>query len=138
VPAITMGIDLVAFLAARTHSSPPATTITSTLRRTSSAASSEARLGFPSAYRYSMAMFCLSMWPRSRSATRIASERADSLAASPDDIYPIRGTFFGCCASADEQSAKSREHRAKQTTFLLIEFLSVYCFCLATHAFCLT
>ena len=31
-----------------------------------------------------------------------------SLAESADDRYPIRGIFFGCCASADEQSAKSK------------------------------
>ena len=37
---------------------PPAVTMISTLRRTSSAASRGARSGFPSAYRYSMAMFC--------------------------------------------------------------------------------
>src|SRR5262245_51216908 len=28
------------------------------------------------------------------------SKRADSRAGSSADIYPIRGTFFGCCASA--------------------------------------
>ena len=33
-------------------------------------------------------------------SSRIASERVDSLAGSCDDRYPIRGTFFGCCASA--------------------------------------
>ena len=29
----------------------------------------------------------------------MASERVDSVAGSADDRYPIRGTFFGCCAS---------------------------------------
>ena len=43
-----------------------AATMISTLRRTSSAASSGYRSRFPSAYRYSMAMFCPSMWPSSR------------------------------------------------------------------------
>src|SRR5206468_4899505 len=33
-------------------------------------------------------------------ARRIASARADSRAGSSDDRYPIRETFFGCCASA--------------------------------------
>ena len=60
-PVITMGIVLVAFLAAWIVVTPPATTMISTLRRTSSAASSGYRSRFPSAYRYSMAMFCPSM-----------------------------------------------------------------------------
>ena len=60
-PTITMGIVLVAFLAARIIRVPPATTMISTLRRTSSAASSGSRSSFPSANRYSMAMFCPSM-----------------------------------------------------------------------------
>ena len=58
MPDITMGIVLVAFLAARIILSPPAAKMISTLRRTSSAASSGRRSSFPSAYRYSMAMFC--------------------------------------------------------------------------------
>jgi hypothetical protein len=33
-----------------------------------------------------------------RKASRMASERLDSLAGSRGDRYPIRGTFFGCCA----------------------------------------
>ena len=54
-PTIMMGIVLVAFLAGFTKSPPPATTMTSTLRRTSSATSSGARSGFVSVYRYSVA-----------------------------------------------------------------------------------
>ena len=60
-PIITMGIVLVAFMTGRTSGSPPATTMISTLRRTSSAASSGARSRFPSVYRYSKAMFSPSM-----------------------------------------------------------------------------
>src|SRR5215510_7954170 len=45
------------------------------------------------------------------------------------DRYPIRGTFFGCCASADEQSAKSMAHRAKLMTVFLIGFLRVCALC---------
>ena len=32
--------------------------------------------------------------------------RADSLAGSFADRYPIRGTFFGCCASAITRNSK--------------------------------
>jgi hypothetical protein len=49
----------------------------------------------------------------------MASERMDSLAGSPDDRYPIRGIFFGCCASADTLSTKSTAHRAKLPSFRL-------------------
>ena len=41
-----------------------------------------------------------------------SSERADSLAALPDDRYPIREIFFGCCASSGR--AKRKEHGAKR------------------------
>ena len=30
-----------------------------------------------------------------------SSKRVDSLAGSDADRYPIRGTFFGCCADAE-------------------------------------
>jgi hypothetical protein len=43
-----------------------------------------------------------------------------SVAGSLAEIYPIRGTFFDCCAGADEQSAKSMAQRAKQKILLLI------------------
>src|SRR5258706_225977 len=52
----TMGIVVVASLAARV-SVAPVVTITSTLSRTSSAARAGARVKFPSALRYSMMMF---------------------------------------------------------------------------------
>src|SRR5215471_20230612 len=35
-----------------------------------------------------------------RRASRIPSARVDSVFGSVFDRYPIRGTFFGCCASA--------------------------------------
>ena len=53
---MTMGIVLVASLAARFAVEPPET-MTSTLRRTSSAASVGRRSGFPSAKRHSITMF---------------------------------------------------------------------------------
>ena len=40
-----------------------------------------------------------------------------------DDRYPIRGTFFGCCASADAQSARSMALSANRMTFFLISLL---------------
>src|SRR5262249_40210079 len=87
--------------------------------RTSSAARSEDRSCFRSAYRYSKAIFCPSMKPRSRSASRIPSERGNSLVGSPDDRYPIRGTFFGCCASAWMPKVMSTTHIAKLPRFRL-------------------
>src|SRR5262249_22363045 len=112
-PSKTMGIILVAFIAARTAGSPDTKRI-STLSRSSSAASSGGRSDFPSAYRYSMDMFCPSLYPRSLSANRIPSTRADSLAASVFERYPIRETFAGCCASAKE-ALDSRTAATRQT-----------------------
>src|SRR5262249_1695803 len=45
--------------------------------------------------------------------------------------YPIRGTLFGCCASADEQSAKSVAHRTKLPSFRL--FISPHASWLSPH-----
>ena len=59
-PVITMGIVLVAFLAAWIVG-PSCYHDDINLERTSSAASSGEPIGLPSAYRYSMAMFCPSM-----------------------------------------------------------------------------
>src|SRR5437773_5471528 len=64
-------------------------------------------INFSSVYRYSVAMFCPSMWPSSRRASRIPSARVDSRVASSCDRYPIRGTFFGCCAVATASATKS-------------------------------
>src|SRR4030095_8366734 len=63
------------------------------------------------------------------------SARADSLAELPDDRYPIRGTFFGCCASAGKQRAKSMAQRARPTS-LFVMCLSSYC--LTPSACCLS
>ena len=51
----------------------PAVTMTSTLRRTSSAASARRRSGFPSAHRHSMTTFFPSTYPSSRRPCRNAS-----------------------------------------------------------------
>src|SRR5262244_1832060 len=47
--------------------------------------------------------------------------------------YPIRGTLFGCCASADEQSAENNAVSAKLMTVFLIGFLRVCCSLLFDH-----
>src|SRR5262249_57527604 len=104
---------------------PPDARLPSTLTCTSSAASSENRSTFPSAYRYSIAMFLPSMYPRSRRACLIDSERLASLPGSDGDRYPISGIFFGCCASADMQSAKSKVQRVSTVIFFFIRFFSL-------------
>ena len=58
-PVKTIGIVAVADLAASAAAVPPVATITATLRRTSSAASTGSRLGWFSAHRYSIA----TLWP---------------------------------------------------------------------------
>src|SRR5215467_6657589 len=40
-------------------------------------------------------------------ASRIPSARGESVAASTGDRYPNRETFFGCCASAEKQTANT-------------------------------
>ena len=44
------------------------------------------------------------------------------LAGEDDDRYPIRGTFFGCCADAESQSAKSKALRVRTVHFSLHDF----------------
>src|SRR5262245_47893260 len=39
------------------------------------------------------------MKPPMAKARKLSTARAESVAASAFDRYPIRGTFFGCCAS---------------------------------------
>src|SRR5439155_22869669 len=90
----TTGIVLLAPLAARAAGVEPVT-ITSTFRRTSSAARSGRRSSSRSAHRYSIMRFLPSTYPSSRSPWRNASYDDDVLGdAAPR--YPIRGTFFGC------------------------------------------
>src|SRR3972149_11153671 len=60
------------------------------------------------------------MKPRSRSASRIPSERADSLAGSPDTRYPIRGTFFGCCAWTREAVVRKKVAIRRMAVLLFI------------------
>src|SRR5437773_2841342 len=96
---MTMGIVEVACLAVRVDVGPPVT-ITSTLRRTNSAAISASRPSFPSPYRYSITRLLPSTCPSARSPCR----KASSAAARPVEELlvrnPIRGIFGCCCASA--------------------------------------
>src|SRR5882724_10540626 len=54
----------------------------------------------------------------------MASERVKSLAGARDDRYPIRGTFFGCCAAAMIATASNTTTtRIDGTTALFIAHL---------------
>jgi hypothetical protein len=54
---------------------------------------------------------------------RIPSARAESVAASVFDRYPIRGTFFGCCASAVTQASNTTATRIDGTAAFFIAHL---------------
>src|SRR5262249_46312487 len=58
------------------------------------------RSSFPSADRHSITMFFPSTYPSSRSPCLNASMRAALTEREVAARYPIRGIFFGCCASA--------------------------------------
>ena len=95
-----MGIVLVAFLAALRRWMLPAATITSTLRRTSSAA--RVRQPFEFSLRLSIFdgdVFSLHVAKFAQSLPN-RLDRKDSASCVAHHRYPIRGTFFGCCASA--------------------------------------
>src|ERR671936_149352 len=78
-------------------------TITSTLRRTTSAASSGSRSICPSADRNSNRMFCPSIYPRSRSPCRNSRQNSSGLML-PITSAPIVGAF-GCCVRAESGHA---------------------------------
>ncbi len=109
----TIGIVLVAFWAAWTAEAE-AVMITSTLRPTSSAASSGSRSSFPSAYRYSKAMFFPSTYPCSRRPLRNTPMRGETDAAEDATRTPIRETLPACCASAT--SGASVRPRVRMTS----------------------
>src|SRR5262249_38130925 len=115
---MTIGVAVVTFLAGRVSVAPLVTMI-STSRRTNSAARSGRRLFLPSAYRYSMTMFCPSIHPRSRSPCWNALCQGTVSEAENGERMPIRAIFFDCCADADGQSARSMAHRAKLPSFRL-------------------
>ena len=120
--AITMGMVVVALLAANA-AGVPETTIRSTLRRTKSAASSGRRSGFCSANRYSMVIFFPSIHPSLLSSCRNASTRTALPEAVLASRKPMRKIFPVCCASAER--AKRKEHGAKSKDGDF--FLHVFC-----------
>jgi hypothetical protein len=95
--AKTIGIVVVACLAA-SGARVPAATITSTLRRTNSAASSGRRSSRFSACLSSRTMLLPSIQPNSRSASTKADR--SSGVAKPALKRAILNTFSGCCARA--------------------------------------
>ena len=107
--AITMGMVVVALLAANAGA-VPATTIRSTLRRTKSAASSGRRSGFCSANRYSMVKFFPSIHPSLLSSCRNASTRT----ALPEAVLLSRkpdAEDFPCLLRVDGTSKAQRAWR---------------------------
>ena len=102
---MTIGIDAVDLLAARVAPGTIAT-ITSTLRRTRSAARSSKRSVFPSALRHSTARFTPSTYPSSRRLC-CKSVEENGPVEGPGDRTPIRHTFPACCASATNGAARS-------------------------------
>jgi hypothetical protein len=99
IAAMTMGVVVVAFFAART-AGVPLVTITSTFKRTKSVASSANRSPRPSAERYSITRFCSSMYPRARKLWRNASKFAAFNCIDVVSSTPMRQTLPGCCARA--------------------------------------
>src|SRR5262245_39908119 len=91
----------------------PATTITSTFRRTKSAASSGNRWPFCSANRYSKAILFPSIHPSLLSSCRNASKRTALPEAVPSSRKPMRKIFPVCCASATAPHNTNATMRAK-------------------------
>ena len=115
---ITMGMVVVAFLAANAGG-VPVTTIRSTLRRTRSAASSGRRSCFCSANRYSMVIFFPSIHPSLLSSCRNASRgpRYRKQCLHPGNLC---GRFFPAAARRRrEQSAKSMAQSQRQMDFIM-------------------
>lgn len=69
---------------------------------------------FSSAQRYSMTMFLPSTYPSSRSPCRNASMRAVLTEGESAPRYPIRGTFFDCCANDASGAERTRTQRNDQ------------------------
>src|SRR5215467_6772195 len=120
---ITMGMVLVASLAARVSVGPAVPTIRSTLRRTNSAASSGRRSDFCSANRYSMVRFFPSVQPSLLISCWNAFTRTALPEAVPLSRKPMRKIFPACCASTEPQSAKSMAQRVRTVILLFMVFL---------------
>ena len=104
--AMTMGIVLVASLAAQVATEAPVTMI-STLSWMSSATSTERRSTLPSANRNSITMFCPSTQPCSRKTCRNSTTRRCAISALLSERNPIRNTFPACCAMAASGMVRS-------------------------------
>src|SRR5215471_12736874 len=94
--AKTMGMVVVAALAAKAATVPPAATIMVTWRRTNSAASAGSLSSSFSAQRYSIVTFTPSTWPVSFRPWRNARRRSANVSADAEWRNPIAG----CCARA--------------------------------------
>ena len=98
--AKTMGIVVVAALAAKAEGVPPVTAMTATCRRTNSAAIAGSRSYWPSAQRYSIATFSPSTKPASFSPWRNARKlRSTTVSGDVGLRNPTTG-IAGCCARA--------------------------------------
>ena len=113
--AITIGIPLAAFFAARV-SLVTAVTIMSTLSRTRSAMSPGRRSFLPSANRYSMAIFFPSTHPSSRSPRRKAWCQSAVSAGEKGERSPIREIFAACWARV--ASGHATESLSQQRTLM--------------------
>src|SRR6266480_3667467 len=102
--AKTMGMTDVACLAA-TIAAVADVTMTSTLRRTSSAAISSKRSVRPSAQRYSIATVRPSIQPSSRSRCTNAANHWPCDEGVPGTRNPMVGSFPACCAWAASGNA---------------------------------
>ena len=71
--------------------------------------------------------------PRSRRCQPNCLGLGGIAAASTGDRYPIRGTFFGCWASAGKLSAKSNAPSATRWMFVFIESLPTAEFRIKKH-----
>ena len=111
--AMTMGMVLVASLAARTTGVPPIATMRSTWSWTSSAARAGRRSRSPSAERDSNVMFCPSTQPSSRSPCRNGS-KLDSRSTGSSSRYPMRKIFVDGCAAAASGARKRPRARVRR------------------------
>ena len=112
--AITMGIliELLFWQDGSGNSAPPPVTRTSTLKRTSSAASAGRRSGFSSAYRYSMTIICFLYHTQARAdpAGKPRGEPIDRQAWHPFKITNPRNVLWLLRVAG---RAKRKEHGAK-------------------------
>src|ERR1051325_3999744 len=110
--AVTMGIVTVASLAARVAAGP-LVRITSTLRRTSSAARPRSRSALPCANRHSIRMFFPSTYPNSQTLPKCLDADGDSGRRVTTQVSNPKDFHWLLRLSG---KAKRKEHRAKRKT----------------------